>query len=96
MALDYLLDETEKPVVRHVCLAAKVNRYDFSLIYTHKFYGGKTMVACLQSGKLLLMDKDDLLTGDWVEKLGVEKDDVEVLKAFLDSALDEEMMRQEY
>ncbi|WP_019120776.1 DUF3055 domain-containing protein [Brevibacillus massiliensis] len=55
---DSLYDETETAQVRFFGFASERKRYDFGIVFTHKFYG-KPLVVCMQTGRSTLLSSED-------------------------------------
>ncbi|MCH5585789.1 DUF3055 domain-containing protein [Shimazuella sp. AN120528] len=85
--MEILSDETERLLVRHVCLITEEKRYDVSLIYSSLFYG-KYIVTCFQTGKMVLLSADDIDHEEhWSSQLDVPLQDRTEMKQFLNQTL---------
>lgn len=56
---DRLYDETENAKVDFFGYASERARYDFSIVYTNRFFG-KPLVVCMQTGRSSLLCAEDL------------------------------------
>lgn len=63
-----LYDESEKAKVRFVGFTTDDFRYDFGLVYTNMFFG-KPLVICMQTGRSTLLDPQDILDLDHLQKV---------------------------
>lgn len=64
---EHLYDESENAKVRFLGFASEHSRYDFGIVYTHKFYG-KPLVICMQTGQSTLLCSEDALNPGYLKK----------------------------
>jgi hypothetical protein len=87
MSFEYLYEEMERPVSRYVSFVTDSHRYDLGLFYTQHF-DGKSLVMSLQNMQAVLISADDVShDGSWIETLNIAREDVEIVKQFLQKAL---------
>ena len=65
---DHLYDESENAKVRFLGFASERSRYDFGIVYTHKFFG-KPLVICMQTGQSTLLCSEDALNPGYLKKV---------------------------
>jgi len=87
MAFDYLYDQSETLLSRFVTFTTEYNRYDLGFFYSQHF-DGKSFVLSLQNMRAVLISSDEImLDPNWIGKLDVQAEDVEVVSAFLKKSL---------
>lgn len=94
---DRLYDETERVNVQFIGITTEKSRYDFGIVYTNLFFG-KPLITCMQSGRSLLLSREDLSDGEYLKKLfSVDCErDAEALTDFFKSALPETTLENQY
>ncbi|MCR6095892.1 DUF3055 domain-containing protein [Salipaludibacillus agaradhaerens] len=92
-----LYDESEKVNVQFVGMTTDHSRYDFGIVYTSLFFG-KPLINCLQSGKCLLLGREDVEDLDMIKSSFQVTDDTEALalSEFLKSVLPPLGMEAQY
>ncbi|WP_280769132.1 DUF3055 domain-containing protein [Salipaludibacillus daqingensis] len=92
-----LYDETERVNVQFIGITTEHSRYDFGIVYTNLFFG-KPLITCMQSGRSLLLSREDLDDTDYLRKLfNVKIDkDADALSEFFKSALPTTMLENQY
>lgn len=94
--MDILLEEREDQTVHYYCIATDYYRYDISIIYSNLFCG-KAMVISIQTGKMVLMCKEDIENEEyWLGRLGINTIDVPVCRDFLLTVLDQKQFANQY
>ncbi|MFI8711094.1 DUF3055 domain-containing protein [Brevibacillus brevis] len=65
---DHLYDVSENANVRFLGFISEGTRYDFGMVFTHKFYG-KPLVICMQTGQSTLLSSDDAVNPGYLQKI---------------------------
>lgn len=90
MKFDILVDETECQTAKYFCFAAEMERYDFTIFYSQRFFG-KQIVISLQNGQMVLMSSEDIEHPEiWANKFSVHPSDVKHVQEFFHMVLDRE------
>lgn len=94
---DRLYDETERVNVQFIGITTEKSRYDFGIVYTNLFFG-KPLITCMQSGKSLLLSREDLGDNEYLKKMfSVEcEKDLEALSEFFKSVLPVTTLENQY
>ncbi|MCE7794755.1 DUF3055 domain-containing protein [Salipaludibacillus sp. CUR1] len=92
-----LYDETERVNVQFVGMTTEQSRYDFGIVYTSLFFG-KPLITCMQSGRSLLLCREDVEDVDYLKKAFKVKSDreAEALSEFFKAALPATTMETQY
>lgn len=87
MPMEYLYDETERPITRFVSFVTDTQRYDFAVTFTKKFQGS-SLVVCIQTLKAVLLSANDVsISTQWLEKLSIHPEDYSIVKQFFQNTL---------
>lgn len=94
---DRLYDETERVNVQFIGITTEKSRYDFGIVYTNLFFG-KPLITCMQSGKSLLLSREDLGDNEYLKKMfSVEcEKDLDALSDFFESVLPVTSLENQY
>ncbi|ASJ54731.1 hypothetical protein B5G50_17020 [Brevibacillus brevis] len=65
---DHLYDVSENANVRFLGFISEGTRYDFGMVFTHKFYG-KPLVICMQTGQSTLLSSEDAVNPGYLQKI---------------------------
>ncbi|MFX3633398.1 MAG: DUF3055 domain-containing protein [Candidatus Pristimantibacillus sp.] len=65
---EQLYDVSELANVHFIGCMTEQARYDFSIVYTEHFFG-KPLVICMQTGRSTLLDLQDLLNIEYLQKV---------------------------
>ncbi|WP_139490016.1 DUF3055 domain-containing protein [Brevibacillus dissolubilis] len=65
---DNLYDVSENANVRFFGFVSQKQRYDFGIVYTHRFYG-KPLVICMQTGQSTLLSSEDAVNPTYLQKI---------------------------
>ncbi|PYZ93292.1 hypothetical protein CR194_08850 [Salipaludibacillus keqinensis] len=92
-----LYDETERVNVQFVGMTTEQSRYDFGIVYTNLFFG-KPLITCMQSGRSVLLSREDLEDVDYLKKVFRvnNEQDAEALCEFFKSALPTTVLENQY
>jgi len=63
-----LYDVHEQAKVRFFGFVSDTTRYDFGIIYTHRF-DGKPLVVCMQTGQSTLLSSEDAVNPGYLKKI---------------------------
>lgn len=64
---DHLYDVTELAQVRFLGFVTEKTRYDFGIVFTHRFFG-KPLVVCMQTGQSTLLSSEDMVNPAYLQK----------------------------
>ncbi|UFJ41860.1 DUF3055 domain-containing protein [Brevibacillus humidisoli] len=64
---DNLYDLSETANVRFMGFVSEMTRYDFGIVFTHRFYG-KPLVICMQTGQSTLLSSEDVGNPSFLQK----------------------------
>lgn len=96
MKLDIISEQKEKQLSRYFCLISNDHRYDLTIAYSGHFFG-KAMVTSLQTGKMVLLCRDDIHSSEqWAEKLGIEVEDIPEFQEFFGFVLQTQPFQEQY
>ncbi|WP_232698327.1 DUF3055 domain-containing protein [Brevibacillus daliensis] len=65
---NFLYDVSEDAKVRFLGFATETTRYDFGIVYSHRFFG-KPLVICMQSGSSTLLSSEDAINPEQLRKV---------------------------
>ncbi|GAA4715266.1 DUF3055 domain-containing protein [Brevibacillus fulvus] len=65
---DNLYDVTESAQVRFLGFISENARYDFGIVFTHRFYG-KPLVVCMQTGQSTILNSQDSMDSQLLRKV---------------------------
>ncbi|MBU8914457.1 DUF3055 domain-containing protein [Bacillus sp. FJAT-29953] len=96
MKLDILSEQKEQQLLHYFCLISDNHRYDLAIGYSRNFFG-KAMVTSIQTGKMVLLCKEDTYEDHhWADKLGIEKEDIPEFQEFFDLVLQQRPFQEQY
>jgi hypothetical protein len=96
MTLDILSEQKEQQLLHYFCLISNNHRYDLTIGYSKQFFG-KAMVTSIQSGKMVLLCQEDTYSDyHWVERLGIEEEDIPEFQEFFNMVLQTRPFQEQY
>ncbi|MDN9012210.1 DUF3055 domain-containing protein [Brevibacillus laterosporus] len=67
-AMELLYDVNEDAKVRFLGYTTDTTRYDFGIVYTHRFFG-KPLVVCMQTGQSTLLSSEDTINPKHLQQI---------------------------
>lgn len=65
---DYLYNDTESAQVNFFGFISDKSRFDFGIVYSHRFFG-KPLVICMQTGQSALLSSEDAVNPEYLQKI---------------------------
>jgi hypothetical protein len=96
MKLDILSEQKDHQLLHYFCLLSNNHRYDLTIGYSNHFYG-KAMVTSMQTGKMVLLCKEDTYAAHyWADRLGIEEEDIAEFQDFFSLVLQSGSFQEQY